>query len=131
MFATLSDVQARLGRPITDQAEVDQVNAWIADTDVLIRARVPDIDERVAAGTPPATTMTMVVANVVIRKLKNPDGKVQEGLDDYNYRLNENARRGELFLTDEEWSLILSTPSGAFSVRPFFEPDVPTTLETL
>lgn len=124
MFATLTDVQARLGRPITDAAEVAQVNAWIADTEVLIRARVPDIDERIAAGTPPAATVTMVVSNVVIRKLQNPDGKVQEGLDDYNYRLNENARRGELFLTDDEWALILGpVASGAFSVRPYFEPD--------
>lgn len=124
MFATLTDVQARLGRPISDAAEIAQVTAWLADTEVLIRARVPDIDERVAAGTPPAATVTMVVSNVVIRKLQNPDGKIQEGLDDYNYRLNENARRGELFLTDDEWALILGpVASGAFSVRPYFESD--------
>src|SRR5690606_40269505 len=58
-------------------------------------------------------------ANAVIRKLKNPDGKVSEGIDDYNYRLNENSRKGELFLTDEEWALLLpGAGEGAWTIRP-------------
>ena len=61
----------------------------------------------------------MIEANAVIRKVRNPDGKVSEGNDVYNYRLNENARKGELFLTDEEWALL--TPgggTGAFTITP-------------
>ena len=61
-----------------------------------------------------------VETEAVIRKVKNPDGKVSEGIDDYNYRLNENARKGDLFLTDEEWALISpdlpATLGGAYSV---------------
>jgi hypothetical protein len=122
MFAVLTDVTTRLGRPITDSYEVAQVTAWIGDVESLILARIPDLETRVGAGSPTAVVVAAVVANAVIRKVKNPDGKVQEGVDDYNYRLNENARKGELFLTDDEWRLLLPvSSSGAFSTRPGFE----------
>ncbi len=120
MFATLDDVSTRLGRPITDQSEVDQVNAWIGDAESLILARVPDLVPG-APGFPSLGVVSMVVANAVIRKVRNPDGKVSEAIDDYNYRYNENARKGDLFFTDEEWALLVpAATSGAFTVTPFF-----------
>src|SRR5699024_471749 len=108
----------------TDSDEVKQVNAWIGDVEALISARIPDLEESVNGGGPPSSAVvSMVVANSVVRKVKNPDGKVQEGVDDYNYRLNENARRGELFLTDEEWALLAPAPmSTAFTIRPYGSP---------
>ena len=119
-YATITDVSTRLGRPIADAAEVAQVTAWIDDIESLILARIPDLTDAVTAGAPTAQTVAMVEANAVIRKIKNPDGKVAEGIDDYNYRLNENARKGELFLTDEEWALLLpGQPSGAWTITPF------------
>lgn len=124
-YANITDVGTRLGRPISDAAEVAQVNAWLADIEAIIRSRVPNLDDAVSAGNPAETTVVMVESNAVIRKIKNPDGKVSEGIDDYNYRLNENSRKGELFLTDEEWALLTpNAPGGAFSTRPGFEPDV-------
>lgn len=119
-YATITDVSTRLGRPITDASEIAQVEAWIGDVESLILARLPGLPAAVIDGTPTAATVAMVEANAVIRKIKNPDGKVAEGIDDYNYRLNENARKGELFLTDEEWALL--TPgqqSGAWTIRPY------------
>ncbi len=118
-YANLSDVSTRLGRPITNPEEIAQVNAWLGDIEALILARIPDLADLVTAGNPSAAVVAMVEANAVIRKMKNPDGKVSEGIDDYNYRLNENTRRGELFLTDEEWALL--TPDGAegaWTIRP-------------
>lgn len=123
-FATVSDVSTRLGRPITDPNEVAQVDAWLEDIEALILARIPDLTDLVAAGTPTVQAVVMVESNAVIRKLKNPDGKVSEGVDDYNYRLNENARKGELFLTDDEWELLEpGVVSSAFSTRPGFVSD--------
>lgn len=124
MFATLDDVSTRLGRPITDPDEVAQVTAWIGDVEALVVSRIPDLETRVAEGAPSAGVVAMVVANAVIRKVKNPEGYVSAGVDDFNYRYNEAARKGELFLTDEEWRLLVpSQGSGVFSVRPSFEAD--------
>lgn len=125
MFANLTDVSTRLGRPITDENEVAQVEAWIGDVEALIVARIPGFAAQVTAGVPAATVVASVVANAVIRKVKNPDGYSSETVDDYTYRRNEDARRGELFLTEGEWSLLSpGSGSGLFSVRPYFEPDV-------
>ena len=118
-FANVTDVATRLGRPITDADEIAQVNAWLGDISALIEARIPDIADRVAGGVPSTAVVAMVEANAVIRKVQNPEGKVSEDIDDYRYRLNENARRGELFLTDEEWALLEpGSGEGAFTIVP-------------
>jgi hypothetical protein len=118
-FATISDVSTRLGRPITDPNEVAQVEAWLEDIEAIILNRLPDLPARVATGSPSVAVVAAVESNAVIRKIKNPDGKVSEGVDDYNYRLNENARKGELFLTDDEWDLLTpGSPDGAWTIVP-------------
>lgn len=124
MWATLTDVQTRLGRPITSADEVAQVNAWVADVEALILARLPLLAPG-TEGAPSLAVVQMVVANAVIRKVKNPDGKVSEGVDDYQYRYNEQTRKGELFLTVEEWSLLTpASASSAFSIRPYGASDL-------
>ena len=124
MFAVLDDVSRRLGRPITSPDEVAQVNEWIGDAEDLVLRRLPNLPDRVAAGLPTERTVVRVIANAVIRKINNPDGKVSEGVDDYNYRLNENSRKGDIFLTDEEWAdLTPGALSSGYSTRPRFEAD--------
>lgn len=119
-YASITDVSTRLGRPIVDTLEVAQVNAWLEDVEAIILARIPGLPDAVIAGSPTAATVVMVESNAVIRKIKNPDGKVAERVDDYDYRLNENSRKGELFLTDEEWALLTPDgPDGAFTIRPW------------
>lgn len=124
MYANLTDVADRLGRPISDPLEVTQVNAWLADTEAIIRARIPDLDQRVEDGDLSADVVRMVMTNAVVRKALNPTGKQNERVDDYSYGLTEDAARGDLFLTDAEWDLITPVAmTGAFSTRPGFEPD--------
>ena len=118
-YATVSDVEARLGRPISDPLEVVQVEAWLDDIEALIMARIPDLADRIGDGTPTVAMVVTIEANAVIRKIQNPNGVVSEGNDVYNYRLNENARKGELFLTDQEWALLLpGGGDGAFTITP-------------
>lgn len=118
-YALVSDVSTRLGRPISDANEVAQVTAWLEDVETLIRARIPDLDGRVADGTPTAPTVVMVEANAVVRKVRNPDGKQNERIDDYSYGLNADAARGDLFLTDDEWALLEpGSGNGAWTIRP-------------
>lgn len=118
--AHIADVAARLGRPITDPDEVNQVNAWLADVDALITSRIADYEALVGAGTPSVAVAVMVEANAVVRKIRNPEGKVSEDIDDYRYRLNADAARGDVFLTSEEWALLSPGSGGeAFTIRPY------------
>ena len=117
--ASIDDVSTRLGRPITSAGEVQQVTAWLGDIEALILARIPTLDLLIAAGSPTAAVVAMVEANAVIRKIRNPEGKVSEDIDDYRYRLNADAARGDLFLTDSEWALLQPAGGdGAFTIRP-------------
>lgn len=123
-YATVTDVQVRLGRPIIDTDEIEQVNAWLSDVEALILSRIPDLVARIDEGTIAEAVLVMVEARAVVRKAKNPDGKQNERIDDYSYGLNADAARGEVFLTDEEWGLLLPVGSAtAFTVRPFGQPD--------
>ena len=123
-YATVEDVSTRLGRPITDEAEVTQVTAWLGDIEALILARVPDLAARIAEGTLSNGTVVMIEANSVIRKIRNPEGKKNERIDDYSFSLNDANARGDLFLTDDEWDLLIpQSSSGAFSTRPYGAPD--------
>lgn len=122
-YATVSDVATRLGRPISDTTEVAQVNAWLGDVEGMIAARVGSLSDAITAGTITPSTLLRVECQVVIRKITNPDGKIAEDIDDYRYRYSENARRGELFLTDEEWAdLTPGSPSAAFTITPYGVP---------
>ncbi|WP_197408627.1 Gp19/Gp15/Gp42 family protein [Actinobaculum massiliense] len=118
--ANIATVADRLGRPISDAGEIAQVNAWLRDVTALITSRIPDYETLLAQGAIRTDVAGMVEANAVIRKLRNPDGKQSEQIDDYSYRLNRDFSRGEIFLTDQEWELL--TPfeerqQGAFSIR--------------
>lgn len=124
MLATVSDITTRLGRPYSSPEEEAQVAAWLEDVEALILERIPDIEAAIIAGSPSYQTVTAVVSAAVIRKINNPTGKMQERIDDYSYGLTSTAANADLSLTDAEWSRLMpSVSSGAFSVRPFSEPD--------
>ena len=117
--ATLQDVTDSLGRPIVG-AEATQVLGWLDKIERIISRKLGDLDALISDGRLSAELLVDVETEAVIRKVKNPDGKVAEGIDDYNYRLNENARKGELFLTDDEWALLApGSPSGAWTISPY------------
>lgn len=114
-YALITDVAATLGRPITDETEVAQVNAWISGVETIIRTRLGV--ERFADLDP--DTARFVVSEAVARRVRNPDGKQNERIDDYSYGLTHDAARADLFLTDDEWALLAPTSStGAFSIIP-------------
>lgn len=45
MVTSVQDVAAQLGRPITDELEVKQIEAWIAGAEIVIRKRYPNLDQ--------------------------------------------------------------------------------------
>lgn len=104
--ATLDDVATSLGRPITDTAEVAQVNQWLDDAELMIRLRFSDLtalDQDVLA---------YVEREAVVARLRNPDGLQSESIDDYTYRHGAESRR--ITITDEWWQMLAPTARGSF-----------------
>jgi hypothetical protein len=113
---TYLDVAVSLGRSITSPAEQAQVRQWIDDAELLIGARLGDVSLLDQAA------LAYVEREAVVARMRNPEGYQSETIDDYTYRYSDPTTRVEIL--DEWWHLLdPDTGSGAFSVRPFFEPD--------
>jgi len=118
---TIQDVQARLGRVLTD-LEQAQVNAWLEDLGALVHARVPDLEDQLNAGTMDRSILKLVFAQAIRRLLLNPEGLRQytESIDDYSVTktVDSSVSSSALYLSDDEWAMLLpETADGAYSIR--------------
>lgn len=104
-YAQISDVQTRLGRPLTDD-ETAQVPTLLGDVEMEIKARIPDLDDQVTAETIDSAAVVRVEASSVVRLIRNPNGYTSETNGDYSYQINYKLNPGELAITDKEWSLL-------------------------
>ncbi len=114
-LATAADVAARW-RPLVSN-ETLLATVLIADVEAILRARWAGLDAAIALGSPSAAVVTGVIARSVVRMMKNPDGKVQESIDDYAYRRADAVADGSLYVSPEDWALILPGRSTVRSVR--------------
>jgi DNA-binding transcriptional LysR family regulator len=120
MFAQVSDVAIEMGKELTP-AQESTATAKIEQLTASIRMRYPDIDLRMASSASLETVVRRTVAAAVARVLRNPDGKIQETIDDYSYRRADAVAEGVLQLTDIEWGLLgpstAAASPGAFTIR--------------
>lgn len=133
-YATVDDVAAELGRlpaSVTD-AERAQWTRWLDRVERSITARFTRaglvLSDQIALGNPDVAMVADVEVAAVVRKIENPSGDTSTTvtIDDGSVtRRKEGAGTASgLDLTDIEWGLLLPASSdGAFSVRPFREPD--------
>jgi signal transduction protein with GAF and PtsI domain len=98
--ATVDDVEIRF-RPLSATerltAEVLLGDAW-----VMLLGRRPSLEADMTAGKVALAAVVRVLANMVIRVLRNPDGYLQESIDDYTYRRDAVVSTGLLHLTPDE-----------------------------
>ena len=120
--ATVADIEARW-RPLTP-AETTVAESLLGDSWVILMTRLPSLLDRITAGTLDPALVVLVESSMVLRVLRNPDGKRQESIDDYSWTRDNAVAAGLLYLSDTEAELL--SPSGgsgqAFSIRPFSEP---------
>jgi Gp19/Gp15/Gp42-like protein len=119
-YATVDDVAARLGRDL-DEAEQRLAAVLLDDAEQRIRARIPDLDERVNASEHYRALVVSVEAAAVVRVLRNPGGYRSETDGNYSYQLDTRAAAGFLTILDEEWAL-LGASHGAFTATPYLDP---------
>lgn len=115
-YATTADVEDRLGRVLND-SEQDLVTVRLNDVELIILSKIPDLVARVNTGKLSADVVVMVEAEVVVRYLRNPEGKTAETDGNYSYQLNWATAVGRLVITPEEWAL-LGRSRGVFTIAP-------------
>lgn len=114
--AGVDDIVARW-RPLSDQ-ETTNATAYLDDAWWMLTTRLPNLEADIENGVVEIANVKRVICAMVIRVLRNPDGKVQETIDDYSYRRATLIGSGVLTVTDDELADL--TPGGyrrAKSVR--------------
>lgn len=101
---TPSDVAARW-RPLTD-AEIIQVGHLLDDAWALLKSRDTTIDARTTTGTLDAGLLRVVECAMVLRVMRNPEGKRQESIDDYSWTRDNAVSSGLLYVSDDELALL-------------------------
>lgn len=98
--ATTSDIAARW-RTLNTQQEGNAA-VLLDDAWDLLLGRRPTLETDMTAGTVRSATVKRVVCAMVLRVLKNPDGKSEVAVDDYRYKRADAIASGELYVTPAE-----------------------------
>ncbi|CAN5808423.1 hypothetical protein BH24ACT15_BH24ACT15_37550 [soil metagenome] len=126
--ATVTDIENRW-RPLSAN-ETIVATTLLADAWTLLTATDMTIDTRLSA-VPPTLSANLVIpvlCSMVLRVLKNPDGKAQESIEDYSYTRDRAIAGGALYVDDSELArLTTAVDSGAFTIRLYGAPDTVTT----
>lgn len=117
-YVTPDEIAVLLGVTF-DTAQTAQCQAFLDDAEEQILERIPDLADRIAAGTVKESAVKRVERRSVRRIMLNTDGKDNEKIDDYSYGLNDSVAESEVFITDEEWGWLIPTtaPGEAFSIK--------------
>lgn len=117
-YAQVSDVQARFERELDEYEEV-VVAQRLDDAELLIKARIPNLDDQISDGKIPEELVIMAEADAVLALIRNPDAKVGETDGNYSYQLNWATATGVLTIPERYWPL-LGVTKGRSSIAPKF-----------
>lgn len=112
-LATPSDVATRLGRDLTSE-EMALASELLDVAEARLRLRIPDLDQRIAANPYYERVVVDVLANAVVRVIKNPEGYRREMDGSYSYAFDSRAAAGFLTFLDDELAVL--GLSGAFHI---------------
>lgn len=104
MLASVDDVRRRWMGSAWEFTD-DQVKALLDDAEDAVRSVVPTVDADMSSGVLPEARVTRVVCRVVLRVLRNPDGKRSTNVTTGPFSQNETYagdNPGEVYLTDED-----------------------------
>jgi hypothetical protein len=74
-----------------------------------VTVRRPSIEADIALSLVTQASLVRVVTAMVLRVLKNPDGKGEESIDDYRFKRDALVASGALYVSDDELRLITGT----------------------
>ena len=125
---TITDIEDRW-QPLTPQ-QTTNAYAWLDDAWWMLTSRRPTLQADLDAGTVTVGNVKRVVSAMVLRILRNPEGKKREAIDDYSYERHELVSSGLLHVTDEELADLTppgttAAATGAFTIRPYLLPPHP------
>lgn len=114
--ASTSDIEARFYRPLT-QHEIDISQDWLDDAWQMLLDRRPNLQADIDAGAVSGRTVVRVLCAMVSRIFSNPEGLLEEQIDDYRKRRDSLLSSGALTITSTELADITPGRASNRSVR--------------
>jgi hypothetical protein len=115
----VADLEARF-RSLTDD-EQTVAQALLDDAWAILLGQKPNLDAQMAAGDVAEELVRFVVAAMVLRVLRNPNGVRQWSVDDYSETRDAALSAGALYLSPDELGLLSPPGTGsgaAFTITP-------------
>lgn len=97
---TYVDIQDRFRTLSSD--EMQTIGSLISDAEDILANAAANLGIQETDDEQTGRTFTRIVANMVIRVLRNPDGYLTETIDDYTYRRDAAVSAGSLYVTPAE-----------------------------
>lgn len=104
-YTRVQDVELEWGQSVAAE-NVLFVGWQIEKAERLIASKVRDLAARLDDDLITEQDIRFVVAAMVVRVLRNPEGKQAETAGDYSYQLSAGARSGQMYLTADERALL-------------------------
>jgi Phage protein Gp19/Gp15/Gp42 len=105
VYVTVADIELEWNQQIPAEHEA-HIN-WLIDKAEAVLATIPGLAARILAGTVTTQQLKFVLAAMVVRVLRNPEGKRSETAGDYSYELaSGSSGQTGMFLTAEERRLL-------------------------
>lgn len=123
--ATSADLQARSFRTLS-AGELSVGSTLLGDAWAIVLTARPAVEARLDKLPADLQFKSLVVQTLcamVLRVLSNPNGKLEERQDDYQYRLDSAVSTGALYLSDAELARLSEgddASDGAWTIGPSF-----------
>jgi hypothetical protein len=120
-YATAQDVQDRYEQDL-DERLTALVTTRLGDAELLIKHKIPDLDDRISDPEHPnhldEAVVVLVESEMVLRLIRNPEGLSQESDGNYSYAIYQQVASGKLEITDDEWALLGLSDGRMFVIAP-------------
>lgn len=110
--ALVTDVEARAPRALTDD-EKRMAQALLDDGWEQILARVPGVESRLVSGALRPGAVVAVLRQAVLPVILNPEGYLQESIDDWTGRRDASQSTGKLLISDEDLAALWAIRTGS------------------
>jgi hypothetical protein len=105
IYATIDDVVAEYDGTIADD-QIEYVERKLTSAELVVKAIAGDIGSRIGSGQTSFEAVKLVLCNMVIRVLRNPEGVRTQTVGPFSVSLDQSSSSAQLVVTREDRLLL-------------------------
>lgn len=105
VYATVDDVAAEYDGTIADD-QIEYIERKLTSAELVVKAVAGDIGARIGSGATSFEAVKLVLCNMVIRVLRNPEGVRTQTVGPFSVSLDQAGSSAQLVITREDRQLL-------------------------